>query len=59
MIEFSGERLSGAVVDGSQNILDALDEAKLEADDETRLKTLEEILCEARRRAKPDLGGKR
>lgn len=43
VIEFSGKRPKGKVVDGSQEILDALDQAKLEADDETRLKTLDEL----------------
>lgn len=46
VIEFSGRRPKRNVIDGSQEILDALDEAKLQADDETRLKTLEELLRE-------------
>ena len=45
ILEFSGERPPGEIVDGSQEYLDALDEAKLEADDDTRLKTLDEILA--------------
>lgn len=49
VIEFSGKRPKGKVVDGSQEILDALDTAKLEADDETRLMTADEILLAARR----------
>jgi len=43
ILEFSGERPAGAIVDGSQEYLDALDEAKLEADDDTRLMTVEEL----------------
>jgi hypothetical protein len=43
ILEFSGERPAGDIVDGSQEYLDALDEAKLEADDDTRLMTLDEL----------------
>lgn len=43
ILEFSGERPAGDIVDGSQEYLDALDEAKLEADDDTRLMTADEL----------------
>jgi len=43
ILEFSGERPAGDIVDGSQEYLDALDEAKLEADDDTRLMTVDEL----------------
>lgn len=43
VMEFCGKRPKGKIVDGSQEILDALDEAKLEADDETRLMTADEL----------------
>lgn len=43
ILEFSGERPAGDIVDGSQEYLDALDAAKLEADDDTRLMTADEL----------------
>lgn len=43
ILEFNGKRPAGDIVDGAQEYLDALDEAKLEADDDTRLMTLAEI----------------
>lgn len=43
ILEFSGKRPAGAIVDGSQEYLDALDEAKLQADDDTRLMTADEL----------------
>jgi hypothetical protein len=43
VMEFSGERPAGDIVDGSQEYLDALDEAKLEADDDTRLMSADEL----------------
>jgi hypothetical protein len=43
VMEFSGKRPKGDIVDGSQEYLDALDQARLEADDETRPKTLDEL----------------
>lgn len=49
IMEFSGKRPKGHIVDGSQEYLDALDEAKLEADDETRLKTADELAERFRR----------
>lgn len=46
ILEFSGEPPAGDIVDGSQEILDALDDAKLEADDETRLMTADELIAQ-------------
>lgn len=43
ILEFSGKRPPGDVVDGSQEYLDALDQAKLEADEDTRLMTADEL----------------
>jgi len=43
ILEFNGKRPAGDIVDGAQEYLDALDEAKLEADDDTRLMTADEL----------------
>jgi len=43
ILEFNGQRPAGDIVDGAQEYLDALDEAKLEADDDTRLMTADEL----------------